>query len=60
MGRDSSVDIATCHGLEGPRIEYRWGRAKFSAPIQTDPRSPTVVKWVLGLVPGGKATGAWL
>ena len=26
MGRDSSVDIATRYGLDGPGIESRWGR----------------------------------
>ena len=36
VGRDSSVGIATCHGLDGPGIESRWG-ARFSAPIQTGP-----------------------
>jgi hypothetical protein len=24
-GRDSSVGIATCYGLDGPGIEYLWG-----------------------------------
>ena len=33
-GRDSSVGIATCHGLDGPGIESRWG-ARFSAPVRT-------------------------
>jgi hypothetical protein len=32
--RDSSVGIATLCGLDGPRIESRWG-ARFSAPFQT-------------------------
>jgi hypothetical protein len=35
VGRDSSVGIATCHGLDGPGIESRWGGARFSAPVQT-------------------------
>jgi hypothetical protein len=26
MGRDSSVGIATCYGLDGPVIESQWGR----------------------------------
>jgi hypothetical protein len=26
MGRDSSVDTATRHGLDGPGTESRWGR----------------------------------
>jgi hypothetical protein len=36
VGWDSSVGIATGHGLEGPRIEPRWG-ARFSTPVQTGP-----------------------
>ena len=31
VGWDSSVDIATCYGLDGPGIESRWG-AILSAP----------------------------
>ena len=34
---DSSVGIATGYGLDGPRIESRWGGARFSAPVQTGP-----------------------
>jgi hypothetical protein len=26
VGRDSAVDIATGYGLDGPGIEYQWGR----------------------------------
>jgi hypothetical protein len=26
VGRDSSVGIATCYGLDGPEFESRWGR----------------------------------
>jgi len=36
MGRDSSVGITTCYGLDGPGIESRWG-TRFSAPFQTGP-----------------------
>jgi hypothetical protein len=36
VGRDSSVGIAICHGLDSPGIESRWG-ARFSAPIQAGP-----------------------
>jgi hypothetical protein len=35
-GPDSSVDIATGYGLDGPRIESRWA-ARFSARVQTGP-----------------------
>jgi hypothetical protein len=36
VGRDSSVGIATCYGLDGPgdRIPIE---ARFSAPVQTGP-----------------------
>jgi len=37
-GGDSSVDIVTRYGLDGPVIEYRWG-ARFSASVQTGPRA---------------------
>ena len=33
----SSVGIASGYGLDGPRIESRWGGARFSAPVQTGP-----------------------
>jgi len=26
VGRNSSVDIATLYGLDGPGIEYQWAR----------------------------------
>jgi hypothetical protein len=34
VGRDSSVGIATDYGLDGPEIEFRWGRD--FPPIHTD------------------------
>jgi hypothetical protein len=54
VGRDIAVGIATGYGLDGPRIETRWG-ARFSAPVQTQPP----LEWIQGLFPGGKAAGAW-
>ena len=36
MGRDGSIGIANRYRLDGPGIESRW-RARFSAPVQTDP-----------------------
>jgi len=36
VGRDSSVGIATCYGLDGPVTESRWGE-RYSAPVQTGP-----------------------
>ena len=60
VGRDSSVDIATHYGLDGPRIESRWG-ARFAHPSRPalGPTQPPV-QWVSGLFPGGKAGRAWL
>jgi hypothetical protein len=34
VGRDSSVGIVTCYGLDGPGIESRW-RARYPAPVRT-------------------------
>jgi len=58
-GRDSSVGIATCHGLDGPVIESRWG-ARFSAPVRTGPEvhPASNTKGTMSF-PGGKAAGAW-
>jgi hypothetical protein len=50
---------ATDHFLYGPGIESRW-KQKFLHPFRpaVEPNQPPV-QWVLGLVPGGKAAGAW-
>ena len=59
MGRDSSVSIATCYGLDGPGIESRW-EARFAAPVQTGPWSyPVSCAMGTGSFPEGKAAGAW-
>jgi len=60
MGPDSSVDIATRHGLGGPGIESRW-KARNSAPVQTDPGAHSAFCTYNGyrIIPGGKAAGAW-
>ena len=59
MGRDSSVGIAICYGLEVPEIESRWG-ARFSAPVQTGPGTYPA-SYAMGTVssPGVKRQGAW-
>ena len=59
LGRDSSVGLATRYGLDGPGIEFRWGRG-FSQPSRAalGPTQPPI-QWVTGLFPGGKAAGAW-
>ena len=59
VGRDSSVGIATRYGLDGPRVEFRWGR-DFSHPSRPDlgPTQPPI-QWVPGLFSGSKAAGVW-
>jgi len=47
----SVVGIATGYGLDGPGIEWWWGR-DFSAPVLTGPGAnpaSCTVKWVPGL-----------
>jgi hypothetical protein len=57
MGRDSSVGIATCYGLDGPGTGSRWGR-DFSAPVQTGPGAYPA-SYTMGTVsfPGVKRPG---
>ena len=57
-GRDSSVGIATSHGLDGPGIESRLG-ARFSAPFQTGPGAHSAsYAMVTGSFPGVKRPGS--
>jgi hypothetical protein len=59
MDVDSSVEIATCYGMDGSGIESRW-RPDFPAPAHTGPGSiQPSVQWVAGLFSGGKAAGEW-
>jgi len=57
VGRDNSVGMATCYGLDGPGIESRWG-AIFSVPVQTGPGAHTV-SYTLGTgsLPGVRRPG---
>jgi hypothetical protein len=49
MGRDSAVGIATRYGLDGPGIEFRWGRdfLHLSRPAKKPNQPP--IQWVPGL-----------
>ena len=55
MGRDDSVGIATRYGLDGPGIEFRWGRDFSQPPIPA--LGPKPIQWVPGIDPGGKLSG---
>jgi hypothetical protein len=55
--RDSSVGIATGYGVDGSRIESRWG-ARFFAHVQTDPEAhPAFCTMGTGSFPGLKRPG---
>jgi hypothetical protein len=55
--RDSVVGIANRYGLEGPGIEFRWGRdfPHLSRPAPRPTQSP--VQWAPGLYRG---QGGWI
>jgi hypothetical protein len=51
-GSGSVVGIATSHGLDGLRIESRWG-TRFSTPVQTGPEAhPASCTMDTGSFPG--------
>jgi hypothetical protein len=54
-GPGSSGGITTGYGLDGPGIEFRWGR-DFLAPVQTSPGThPASCKMGIGSFPGVKS-----
>ena len=57
MGRDSSVDIATGYGLDGPGFESRLGRnfPRLSRPALGSTQPP--VQWEPGLSQGKERPG---
>ena len=59
MGQDRAVSIATCQGLDGPRIESRRGRDfPQRSKLALGPIQPTA-KWLLDLFPRENAARAW-
>ena len=59
MGPESSVGIATRHGLDGPGIESRWRRdfPHLSRPAPEPTQPP--VQWVPGLFARAEEAEAW-
>ena len=58
VDRDSAVGIATRYGLDGPGMESWWRDFPLPSWPVLGPTSPPI-RWVPGLFPGGKRTGAW-
>jgi hypothetical protein len=56
-GCDSSVGIATCYALDGPGIEFLWGRdfPRLSRPALVPTQPPR--QWATVSFAGGKAAG---
>jgi hypothetical protein len=58
MGRDSSVDLATRYGLDGPGIEFRWGGGEFFRTRPDRPWGPPSLLYNgYRVFPVGKAAG---
>ena len=51
--------VATCYGLDGPRVVSRWGRDFPQPSIEALRPTQLPVQRGTGLFPGGKAAGAW-
>jgi hypothetical protein len=53
------VGVATDYMLHGPEIESRWGREflhPFGLPLRA---TQSLIQWVPGLLPRGKAAEEW-
>jgi len=59
VGRDSSIGIATCYGLDGPEIKSRWERDFPHQSIAALCLNQPHAQWVPGSFPGVKLTRAW-
>jgi len=59
MGWDCIVGVATCYGLDGLRIKFRWG-ATFPTPVQTSPGTyPASCRVGTRYFSWGKASVVW-
>ena len=59
-GRDSSVDIATRYGLDGPGIGSRWGGGEIFRTRPDRPWGPPILLYNgYQVFPGSKEAGAW-
>jgi len=57
MGREGAVGLATCYGLDGPGIEFRWRRdIPHPSKMALGPTQPPV-QWILGHYWGVKLLG---
>jgi hypothetical protein len=57
MGLDNAVGIATRYGLNGPRIESRWGDEIFRTGPDRPWSTPILLHNGYRVFPGGKAAG---
>ena len=54
----SSVGVATRYGLDGPGIEFRWGRDFPHLPKPVLRSTDSIIVFVPGLFLGGRVAGA--
>jgi hypothetical protein len=59
VGLDNSVGIATHYGLNRRGIESRWARDFPHPYIPALGPNQSIVMWLSGFFPVGKAAGAW-
>jgi len=57
VGRDSAVGIATCYGLDGPGVEFRWGGGRDFPQQSRRVVGPTMYNEHLISYPGAKQAG---
>jgi hypothetical protein len=60
VGRDAAVGIVTRYGLDGPGIEFRWGRVFPHSSRQTLGPTHPPIQWVPSLSRGQSGRGVAL